>query len=394
MAESNNQGRAGRYVNQVNGYRAFIPSPLPPAPSIKLEGELQTLLSQADRALGRLDGSIQTLPYPDLFVAMYVRQEAVLSSQIEGTQSSLQDVLAAEAKVLSPDRPSDVNEVFNYVSAMNYGLDRLRNLPVSVRLIREIHKKLLAGVRGQHLTPGELRTSQNWIGPGGCTPSEAVFVPPPPHEVPQALSNLEDFLHADTQLPLLIKIGLAHAQFETIHPFLDGNGRVGRLLITFLLCEKEVLLKPVLYLSHYFKRYRQQYYEHLQAVRDNGLWEHWLAFFLKGVLEVSEQAADKARRILLLREEHRRIITDELGRAAGNGHRVLEHLYENPIIAVSNVQGLISSTYASANNLVAKLTKLGVVQEITGQKRNRRFIYGNYIRLFHDEFQKTGDSTE
>ncbi|MCZ7568250.1 MAG: Fic family protein [Ardenticatenaceae bacterium] len=353
-----------------------------------MQGELQALLSPADRALGRLDGSIQTLPHPDLFVAMYVRKEAVLSSQIEGTQSSLQDVLAAEARVFSPDQPGDVNEVFNYVRAMNYGLERLRDLPVSVRLIREIHTELLAGVRGQHLTPGELRTSQNWIGPAGCTLAEATFVPPPPHEVPQALSDLEAFLHADTPLPLLVKIGLAHAQFETIHPFLDGNGRIGRLLITFLLCEKEVLLKPVLYLSYYFKRYRSQYYDHLQAVRDHGAWEQWLAFFLRGVFEVSQQATYTARRILMLREQHRQIITAQLGRAAGNGHRVLEYLYQHPIVSVTEVQELIGTTYPAANHLVMRLVEQGILHEFTGQKRNRRFIYRDYTNLFHDEPQE------
>lgn len=394
MTESENQIRAGRYVNQPSGYRAFIPSPLPPDPPIKLEGELQALLSRADRALGRLDGSIQTLPNPDLFVAMYVRKEAVLSSQIEGTQSSLQDVLAAEARVLSPNRPRDVNEVFNYIKAMNYGIERLKSLPVSVRLIREIHAKLLTGVPGQHLTPGELRTSQNWIGPSGCTLAEASFVPPPPHEAPRALGDLESFLHTDTPLPLLIKIGLTHAQFETIHPFLDGNGRVGRLLIAFMLCEKEVLLKPVLYLSYYFKRYRQQYYEHLQTVRDQGQWEGWLAFFLKGVFEVSQQATDTARHILTLREHHRQIIAEQLGRAAGNGHRVLEHLYEHPVISVAEVQDLIGATYTAANNLVARLVENGIIHEFTGRRRNRRFIYRDYISLFHNEPQEADEENE
>lgn len=388
MEELSNQTRSGRYIKQPTGYRAFIPAQLPPEPPIKLEGELQALLSQADRALGRLDGSIQTLPHPDLFVAMYIRKEAVLSSQIEGTQSSLQDVLAAEARVLSSNRPSDVSEVFNYVGAMNYGLERLKDLPVSIRLIREIHEKLLTGVRGQHMTPGELRTSQNWVGPGGCTLTEATFVPPPPHEVPIALSDLERFLHAETPLPLLIKIGLAHAQFETIHPFLDGNGRVGRLLITFLLCEKEVLLKPVLYLSYFFKRYRQQYYEHLQAVRDEGSWERWLSFFLSGVYEVSQQATNTARQILSLREQHRQLITDQLGRAAGNGHRLLEHLYQHPIVSTTDVKDLIGTTYPAANNLVTRLVEQGILQEFTGQKRNRRFIYMEYIRLFHDAPQE------
>lgn len=376
--------RAGRYVTQANGYRAFIPAPLPPNPHVQFTEELHVLLSQADRALGRLDGSIQTLPNPDLFVLMYIRKEAVLSSQIEGTQSSLQDLLAAEAKLFSPNHPRDVDEVVNYVSAMNLGLERLKELPISTRLIREIHAELLQGVRGSRFSPGELRTSQNWIGPAGCTLNEAAFVPPPHHEVPQKLAELETFLHTDTKLPLLIKIGMVHAQFETIHPFLDGNGRVGRLLITFLLCERKVLQKPVLYLSWFFKRHRQQYYEELQSVRDRGMWEQWLVFFLRGIVEVSGQATDTARQILTLREEHRHIVTENFGRAASNGHRVLEHLYKQPIISVSNVQGLIGTTYAAANGLVARLVESGILREYTGQSRNRRFMYQSYVDLFHD----------
>lgn len=376
--------RAGRLLKQPGGYRAFVPAGLPPDPAVRISGELQELLSQADRALGRLDGSIQTLPNPDLFVFMYVRKEAVLSSQIEGTQSSLQDVLAAEAKILSRNRPQDADEVLNYIRAMNYGLSRLPELPVSIRLIREIHAELLRGVRGKHLAPGDLRTSQNWIGPAGCTLTGASFVPPPPHEVTQHLSELERFLHTDNLLPLLIRIGLAHVQFETIHPFLDGNGRIGRLLITFLLCEQQVLLKPVLYLSYYFKRNRQQYYEQLQAVRDRGDWEAWLSFFLRGVTEVSQQATDTARLILKLREEHRQTITDNLGRAAGNGHRVLEYLYDHPILSVKEVQELTGTTYPAANQLVGRLVACDILQEITGQIRNRRFKYQHYIDLFHD----------
>lgn len=385
MGDDNGSSRSGRYVRQASGYRAFVPAPLPPRPALRIDGELQNWLSQADRALGRLDGSIQTLPYPDLFVAMYVRKEAVLSSQIEGTQSSLQDLLAAEARILSPTRPNDVDEVVNYVAAMNLGLERLAELPVSVRLIREIHARLLQGVRGRHLTPGEIRTSQNWIGPAGCTLNEATFVPPPPHEVASALGDLELFLHSDAPLPLLVRIGLAHAQFETIHPFLDGNGRVGRLLITFLLCEKDVLLKPVLYLSHYFKRHRQTYYERLQAVRDQGDWESWLLFFLRGVFEVSQQATETARRILLLREQHRQLVTDHFGRAAGNGHRVLEYLFRHPIIAVADAQTLIGTSYPAANSLVSQFVERGMLREITGQRRNRRFQYDAYIALFHED---------
>lgn len=380
--------RAGQYVMQTAGYRAFIPKPLPPDPPIEFTPELQALLSRADRELGRLDGSIQTLPNPDLFVLMYVRKEAVLSSQIEGTQSSLQDLLAAEAQILRPDRPQDVGEVVNYVAAMNYGLQRLRELPVSVRLIREIHAELLKGTRGGHLAPGEIRRSQNWIGPSGCTLNEATFVPPPPHEVAQHLSDLERFLHSDTPLPALVRIGLAHAQFETIHPFLDGNGRVGRLLITFLLCEQRILQKPVLYISYYFKRYRQAYYERLQAVRDRGAWEEWLAFFLQGIIEVSRQATETARRILSLREDHRQAITASFGRAAGNGHRVLEFLYENPIVSVTQVKDLTRTTFPAANQLVARFVDNGILHEITGQARNRKFMYQSYIDLFRDGLEE------
>lgn len=383
--------RAGRYVAQPTGYRAFSPAPLPPHPPVRLEGELQDLLSRADRALGRLDGSVQTLPNPDLFVFMYVRKEAVLSSQIEGTQSSLQDLLAAEAHILAPDRPRDVDEVINYVAAMNHGLARLAELPVSVRLIREIHERLLQGVRGSRLTPGELRRSQNWIGPAGCSLAEATFVPPPPHQVPADLGALETFLHAGSDLPELVQIGLAHAQFETIHPFLDGNGRVGRLLISFLLCERGILLKPVLYLSHFFKRHRIEYYERLQAVRDAGDWEGWLAFFLRGVASVSREATETARRILALREDHRARVTIDLGRAAGNGHKVLEHLYQRPIVSVADVEGLTGTSYTAANNLVARLVGLGVLVPVNDYRRNRLFRYQAYIDIFGEPRESAGD---
>jgi Fic family protein len=376
--------RSGRYLSQQTGYKAFMPAPLPPVPPIQMEGELQSLLSSADRSLGRLDGSIQTLPNPDLFVFMYVRKEAVLSSQIEGTQSSLQDLLAAEAHILSPNGAKDVDEVVNYVTAMNYGLERLRELPMSVRLIKEIHERLLQGVRGTRLTPGELRTTQNWIGAGGCTLNEASFVPPPPHEVPRALGDMEAFLHSESNLPQLIQIGLVHAQFETIHPFLDGNGRVGRLLITFLLCQRGILLKPVLYLSHFFKQNRTEYYERLQAIRDHGHWEQWLEFFLRGVASVSREATETARRILVLREKHREAVTTHLGRAAGNGHRVLETLYQRPIVSVAEVQALTGTTFTAANRLVSRLVKLGILQEATGHKRNRVFRYAPYIAIFGD----------
>jgi len=377
--------RSGRYIQQPQGYRAFIPKGLPPEPPILMDPEMWMLLSQADRALGRLDGSIELLPNPDLFVFMYVRKEAVLSSQIEGTQASLIDVLEFEAQALEPGRPNDVGEVVNYVNAMNYGIDRLRDLPISLRLIREIHEKLLTGVRGSERSPGEFRRSQNWIGsPGSKGLANARFVPPPPHEMIEALDNLEKFFYDEKPMPLLIKVGLIHAQFETIHPFLDGNGRIGRLLITFLLCEKGILKLPLLYLSYFFKRHRLEYYDRLQAIRDNGDWEGWLKFFLRGVFEVGKEATETARKIVNLREAHRALITEKLRRGASKALMVLETLYFRPIISVQVVMEASKLSYANANRLVRDLCNLTLLEEFTGQRRNRRFSYEPYLSLFRD----------
>ncbi|MFT4027825.1 MAG: Fic family protein [Novosphingobium sp.] len=383
--------RAGHYVKQFNRYAAFVPAKLPPAPPIALDLELQTVLSKADRALGRLDGSILTLPDPDLFVFMYVRKEAVLSSQIEGTQSSLNDLLELEAQVLSAGRPNDVAEVLNYVQAMNHGLQRMDGFPISVRLIREIHAILLDGVRGERLQPGEIRTSQNWIGPQGCMLNEAIFVPPPPHELADQLGALEEFIHADTGLPALIKIGLIHAQFETIHPFLDGNGRIGRLLITFLLTRHlGILIKPVLYISYYFKRFRQEYYDRLQAVRERGEWEEWLRFFLTAVEVVSNEATETARNIVAMRERHRDMVVKRCGRAAGNGLRLLEQLYRQPYMSIGQVSDLLGTTYPAASDIVNRLVELDILAEITGNSRNRVFQYFPYVQLFSDPVQSVG----
>lgn len=382
--------RAGRYVRQPNHYAAFIPAPLPPEPPLRWDDELQYLLSKADRALGRLDGSIQTLPDPDLFVMMYVRKEAVLSSQIEGTQSSLNDLLELEASIADARRPADVGEVVNYVRAMNYGLKRLHELPISSRLIREIHAELLDGVRGRHLDPGEIRRTQNWIGAQGCTLNEAIFVPPPPHEVEDHLSQLERFIHSEVNIPPLIKIGMIHAQFETIHPFLDGNGRVGRLLITFLLCQNEILIRPVLYLSYYFKRHRARYYELLQSVRDKGEWEAWIKFFLEGVSTVSLEATATARSIVELREHHRQIIIDNFGRAAGNALRVMESLYKTPFTSTKAIQRLLRITFPPASNLIQKMVEADMLVEVTGQDRYRIYQYRPYVSLFSDPIQTGG----
>ena len=376
--------RAGRYVEQITGYKAFIPNPLPPLPEIIMDQEMWNLLSQADRALGRLDGSTDALPNPDLFVFMYVRKEAVLSSQIEGTQASLIDVLEFESQTLEPDNPQEVAEVVNYIAAVNYGLERLKNLPVSLRLIREIHQKLMQGVRGAERDPGEFRRTQNWIGAGGCSLAEATYVPPPPHEMIQSLDNLEKFLHDSTPIPALIRIGLAHAQFETIHPFLDGNGRTGRLLITFLLCEQNILKRPLLYISHYFKKYRAEYYDRLQAVRDSGNWEGWLKFFLRGVYEVAQEASATARKIVNMKEEHRQLVLDEMGRRSGKAIALLESLYFKPIFTVEHVQAITELSYPNANSLVKELCNIGLLEEITGQKRNRAFCYAPFLGVFRD----------
>lgn len=385
MTSKPQPNRAGSYQRQVAGHSAFIPSALPPKPPIALGPDLQRLLSNADRALGRLDGAIQILPDPDFFVLMYVRKEAVLSSQIEGTQSSLEDVLAAEAKVLDPERPKDVDEVLNYIAAMRLGLRLLRTLPISSRLIRRIHGRLMLRVRGGSRAPGEFRTIQNWIGPHGVGLEEATFVPPPPRAIPDAMSDLETFLNTEDELPVLVKIGLAHSQFETIHPFLDGNGRLGRLLISFLLCERGVLSEPVLYLSHYFRSRRSEYYERLQAVRDKGDWEGWLGFFLTGVAQVAGEATVTTRRIVTLRERHRELILERFGRTAGTALRVLEKLYSRPITTVRNIQVITGTSFQAANGLVARMLEHRILVEYTGQERYRKFQYREYVRIFAEK---------
>lgn len=373
--------RAGNYIKQPSGYRAFIPAPLPPNPPVEMDSELTKLLSQADRVLGRLDGIGSVLPNPDLFVAMYVRQEAVLSSQIEGTQSTLEDILQFEVDEKSNDLPKDVEEVVNYVGAMNYGINRLNELPLSLRLIREIHGRLMEGVRGQNRTPGEFRKTQNWIGPVGADLNSATFVPPPVPQMKEALDKFEKFLH-DESLPVLIHTGLAHAQFETIHPFLDGNGRVGRLLITFLLCQRRVLHRPLLYLSHYLKAHRAEYYDRLMAIRNDGNWEDWMKFFLRGVAEVSEEAIDTSRQIFALREQHTEIVNRSLGSSAASGLRLLDYLYQQPIINVRFVEKRLQSSFVTANKLVEQFVKLNILKETTGGQRNRRYSYLPYLALF------------
>ena len=374
--------RAGRFVKQPAGYTAFVPAPLPPDPPIQMDVSMIGLLSRADQAVGRLDGVARTLPNPNLFVAMYVRREAVLSSQIEGIQSTLEDTLTFELDPGRRDVPQDVEEVVNYVRAMNYGLERLTDLPLSLRLIREIHAELMRGVRGADKLPGEFRRSQNWIGPQNAPLSQATFVPPPVPEMMNALYNLEEFLHEES-LPVLVRCGLAHAQFETIHPFLDGNGRVGRLLITFQLVHGGILHRPLLYLSYYIKRHKAEYYDRLMAVTQDGNWEGWLRFFLRGVAETAQEATATAEAIVHLQAEHRALLQDEgLGL---NGLKLLDLLFQRPLVNVNLVkEDLDVKTFSTANKLVERFEALGLLQEITGGQRNRIFRYTPYWQLLEE----------
>ncbi len=379
-----NSSRAGRWLTQPSGYRAFVPAPLPPVPPLQLDDELLALLSRADRALGRLDGVTSVLPNPDLFVAMVVRQEAVLSSQIEGTQSTLEDVLEFEARASNSNTPHDVEEIVNYIRAMNHGLRRLDEFPLSLPLIKEIHAILLEGTRGSGRDPGNFRRSQNWIGAAGATLKTATFVPPPVPDMMDALHEFEKWLHSES-LPTLLHCGLAHAQFETIHPFLDGNGRVGRLLIPFLLCQREILSQPLLYLSLYLKFHRTEYYEHLSAVRESGNWEQWLKFFLRGVAEVSLSATETARSILHLREEGRAKLLAQNGNLALST-RLFDFLFEQPVVTVSAVEKHLGCVYQTAAKLVTNMEtpELGFLEQIGNAKRNRRYRFAPYLALWEN----------
>jgi len=381
MHDQNQQtARAGVYVEQAEGYRAFIPKTLPPNPAIAIDDELAELLSKANRALGRLDGSAEILPNPDMFVAMYVRKEAILSSQIEGTQASLEDVLAYEAISERRKLSLAVGEVVNHVRAMSHGIERLKTLSVGSGLLKELHAILLRGVRGKERSPCDFRRSQNWIGPPGSDLFTAIFVPPPAAEVERLMSDLEAYVSRDTTTPILIKCGLVHAQFETIHPFLDGNGRLGRLLVTLLLSEQRIIARPLLYLSAYYKQYRAEYYDLLQRVRDTGDWESWLKFFLRGIWLVSEEAFGTARQILAMREEHRQFILKHV-RGSAKGLQLLDLLFQEPMTNIREVARLLDVTYPAANNLVTEFVRHSLLEEITGQQRNRLFVYEPYVAL-------------
>jgi Fic family protein len=360
---------------------SYVPQPLPPQPALDLT-RLMTRISKAEQALGRLDGITSILPSANLFVFMYVRKEAVLSSQIEGTQSSLSDLLMFENHE-EPFVPlDDVEEVSNYVIAMNHGLKRLsENFPLSLRLIREMHHKLLSQGRGSSKQPGDFRTSQNWIG--GSRPGNALFVPPPPDRIMDCLSDLENFLHDRTTYPVLIRAALAHVQFETIHPFLDGNGRLGRLLVTLMLCEERALREPILYLSLYLKSNRSRYYELLQEVRENGDWEAWMEFFLDGVAETAEQGVETARRLLALFEDDKTKISG-LGRATASALRLHGELQRSPLAIVPAIAKKLNLSQPTIQKSLEELVKLGIVREVTGKRRSRVYEYSRYLRILDE----------
>jgi len=376
------KNRSGKLISQPAGFKAFIPTKLPPGPPLRVEGALQNLLSQADMALARLDGMGYFLPNADLFIAMYVRKEALLSSQIEGTQASFEDIFKYESGD-KPENINDVAEVINYIRALNYGIERLRTLPMSLRLIKEIHGVLMQGTRGGNKEPGEFRKTQNWIGPPGSTLKNALYIPPPPQEVMKAMGDLEQYIYKGKKLPVLVDCGLVHYQFESIHPFLDGNGRVGRLLITFYLYFREVLHRPLLYLSYYFKKNRQEYYDRLTMVRDKGDYEQWIAFFLKGVVETADSALETARKILELQTKHRELLwKKKLSSPLAVG--ILERLFQRPYVSVNDVAKEFSISFQAASNLVSQLEGAGILQEITGKKRDKRFIYAEYISILSE----------
>ena len=370
---------SGKLIRAVGGYWAFIPHPLPP--KLEWDNSLVSLISKADLALGTLSGLGENLPNPHLLIYPFIRREAVLSSRIEGTQSSLSDLLLFEATKLEKQR--DVKEVQNYVHAIEYGLKRLEELPLSLRLFRELHNILMEGVRGERATPGEFRQSQNWIGPPGCTLNEATFVPPPTPEMLDALDQLEKFLHADTDLPPLAELALIHYQFEAIHPFLDGNGRIGRLLITLFLCQQGILTKPLLYLSAFFERHRQEYYELLLGISQRGAWRRWIEFFLQAVVEQSNDAVRRARRLLGLHQSYYQTSLEK--RLPPTAGQLIELIFMRPVINVSVVREFLRVTFPAAQKAINALEKEGILTEITGGKRNKTYTAEEILKILEED---------
>jgi Fic family protein len=367
----------GRPIRTAQDYWAFVPQPLPPA--LEIDWDLANTLSEADRSLSELSGVARTLPNPHLLIAPFVRREAVLSSRIEGTQAGFSDLLFFEAAPSAKPPTEDVKEVANYVSALEHGLARLKDLPVSLRLIREMHERLMHGVHGDSMTPGEFRRSQSWIGPPGCTLVDAAFVPPPVAEMTQALSDFEKYLHEPPVLPPLVRLALIHYQFEAIHPFLDGNGRIGRLLLTLLLCVEGLLPQPLLYLSAFFERHRQEYYRLLMAVSQSGSWTPWIAYFLRGIAEQSSDAVKRANLLLSLRQRYREKM--QSARSSALLLQMVDDLFSTPALDVSSASKRLNVTPRAAQLNVDKLIKSGILKEATGRRRNRIFVAAEIIDI-------------
>lgn len=377
-AEDFRKSSSGRIIRTLEGYEAFVPNPLPP--QVQISWGLTALLSEADRALSELSGLGQILPNPHLLIQPHIRREAVLSSRIEGTQAGMDDLLQFEAEPQEAPSVPDVHEVLNYVRAMEMGLGLLRELPLSARLVREIHRRLMQNVRGGRATPGEFRTSPNWIGPPGCNLSEATYVPPPPYEMAQALSDWEKYLHGNPKEPALIQCALMHCQFEAIHPFVDGNGRVGRLLITFFLVERGYLSQPLLYLSAFFEKHRDEYYRRLLAVSQQGDWEGWIMFFLRGIREQSQDALKTTKTILDLHNQYRERIS-EGKRIPSTALRLMDHIFVNPFVSVSTMAKEWSCGYPTVQKDVDYLVGKGILVEATGKQRNRLYLCSELLRI-------------
>lgn len=370
---------SGKVVRATGGYWTFVPSPLPP--DLEWNTALVSQISRADLAVGTLSGLGETLPNPHLLIYPFIRREAVLSSRIEGTQSSLSDLLLFEATQI--EKQKDVKEVQNYVRAVEYGLKRLNDLPLSLRFIRELHEILMDGVRGEHATPGEFRQSQNWIGDSGATLNEATFVPPSVPEMQGCLDQLEKFLHSDTELPPIVQAAMIHYQFETIHPFLDGNGRIGRLLVTLFLCQKNVLTKPLLYLSAFFERYRQEYYKLLLKVSQIGAWKEWIEFFLKAVTEQSEDAVSRSRHLLELLHNYSRIAREK--RLTPTAIQLVELIFMKPVLNAKTAQEFLNVSYPSAQNAISSLEEAGILIEVTGRRRARAYSANDILKVLDGE---------
>jgi len=370
---------SGKVVRATGGYWTFVPSPLPP--DLEWNTALVSRISRADLAVGTLSGLGETLPNPHLLIYPFIRREAVLSSRIEGTQSSLSDLLLFEATQI--EKQKDVKEVQNYVRAVEYGLKRLNDLPLSLRFIRELHEILMDGVRGEHATPGEFRQSQNWIGDSGATLNEATFVPPSVPEMQGCLDQLEKFLHSDTELPPIVQAAMIHYQFETIHPFLDGNGRIGRLLVTLFLCQKNVLTKPLLYLSAFFERYRQEYYKLLLKVSQIGAWKEWIGFFLKAVTEQSEDAVSRSRHLLELLRNYSQIAREK--RLTPTAIQLVELIFMKPVLNAKTVQEFLNVSYPSAQNAISSLEEAGILIEVTGRRRAKAYSANDILKVLDGE---------